>query len=328
MKRIIATLVIALTLLASCETDPQELNDITPQSNSSQALNKDIQSALGYTSINEMILDGWKRIENTTNLQIEDKKPLATSKAQSNITERLSFGQLNSLGFNEYRLRDRFKDIYGKHPDGIAINSENRFSGINPTITDQYSHFAYIHTATPTITILNENTEHTEIVYDHIFYNYSNQTDTHTIVRSYNRGTSTNWSVTESIDVSIGGKVGIPLLTEGSIEISVGVSTTQGGSQSNTVTDQIRSTITIPPYSKRRILMIEQSSYAKVKYDIPVYTSGYIGANFRRRVNGHYFWFNDINALIGSNGRDNQLGLITSNKVYKAEVFAYEAEAL
>ncbi len=332
MKRIFTLTILAVSLIFnfSCEIENQESQNETQQvAEHVEQLGKDIQTAFGYTSIDEMQNNGWEKLQNLApNTTTFKSKTAQSQKAASNLQERLSFEHLKGLGFNEHKLRELVKNKYGRNPDGISVNSENRFSGRNPTITDQYSRFAYIKTATPKITILSENTEQTKVIYDHTFYNYSDQVDTHTVVRRYDRGTSTNWSVTESVGIKIGGKVGIPLVTEGSIEISVGLSATQGGSQSNTVSDEIRSTIVVPARSKRRVVMIEQSSYAKVKYDIPVYTSGYLGANFGKRVNGHYYWFMGVNRLIGSNGRDNQLGFITSNRVYKAEVFAYGEEEL
>lgn len=310
-------------ITAACEEEKDVLEpDEIRQSTVNEGKNI---STIGYNSTEEMLASGWTKLASTSTTTATSGE--MTRQNSSRISEKLTFDHLAGLGFNEHRLKDLITNYFNSSPDGISVNSERRFNAPDPTITDRYSRFAYIESGTPSVTITTQSEEE-KIVYDYTLYNYSGQTDEHTLVRSHQSGTTSNWSVTSSVNVTVGGKVGIPLISEGSIEVSVGVSASGGGSESHVVTNEIRSTVSVPPYSKRRVVLVENVKDAKYEYEVPVYTTGYIGANFGHRVDGHYFWFTGINNLIGPDGHDKEIGKVIFNKVYGGEMFAYEAQPL
>lgn len=317
-----SVLLAGILLLNACHQNENFFEEVSQK----QVVNDEVRSisALGYSSTSEMLENGWAKLENKNK---ENSLTSTNNQRNARIREKLTFDHLAGLGFNQHRLKNLITDNFNSSPDGISVNSEGRFNAVNPTITDQYSRFAYIESGNPSVTVTTQSEEE-KVVYDYTLYNYSDQTDTHTLVRSHQSGTTSSWSVSSSVNVTVGGKVGIPLISEGSVEVSVGTTAGGGGSESHVVTNEIQSTVSVPPHSKRRVVLIERIKDAKYEYEIPVYTSGWIGSNFGHKVNGHYYWFSPINNLIGPDGREKELGEVIYNKVFGGEMFAYEAQPL
>ncbi|WP_024772743.1 ETX/MTX2 family pore-forming toxin [Aquimarina macrocephali] len=333
LKKVLLSIALACVFTACEKEDSEMLSDeqqtINEITSHEQEPATDLESSLGYKSIKEMLNDGWEEVPNLNFDKEEDSnKEQPRNKVQSYIKEKLNFAHLKALGFDKYRIMHLMTTKYGSRPDGIAINNENIFDGMNPPITVRYNVPSYIHTGNPIISVVDPGDKRQKIIYDVTLENPSNVQDKHTIVHSIKKGSNSSWSVTESLSVALGGKVGLPLVTEGSIEITVGVSATQGGVSSREEVYEVRSEIIIPPKSKRRVIMTQPVSETKMEYRIPVYTSGGIGANFGHRVDGHYFRFTRINRLLDSDGRKEQRGFVYTKTAYRANVIAGVVEPL
>lgn len=101
-----------------------------------------------------------------------------------------------------------------------------------------------------------------------------------------------NWNVTGSISTEVGGKIGVPLVTEGSVKVTVGLSAGGGGSYSKKITEVIRggNGIWVPAGKVANWELVERHRNYKTKWKVPLEFKGYVGADYGRRHHGHYFW--------------------------------------
>lgn len=319
--------ILAIALIAySCEEEKEAVRPVQEKANEKERP----LSAIGYSSTEEMLADGWTKLESET---VEhpgntDKEAKTSKRQASRIQQKLTFQNLSDMGFSHNRLKNLVTDYFDRSPDGISINGERIYSApMNPTITEEYGHNAYIETGEPTVTFTS-GYHNLNVVYDYTFHNYSGQEDSHTISRSYQKGRTTSWSSTTSVNVSVAGTVGLKGIADITVEVGVGSSATNGGSESEVITTTVSSTINVPPHSKRRVIFIEKVKEDDYQYRIPVSVSGRFGANFEDKLNGHYYWFASIRQLLGSDGEQHEIGKVSNNDTYGGDIYAYEAEAL
>lgn len=319
--------IFAIAFIAfSCQEEKEAIKPAQEKANEQ----KRPLSEIGYSSTDEMLADGWIKLESEV-LEYPNKADQKDENARaqaSGIQQKLTFQNLSDMGFSHHRLKELVTNHFDRSPDGISINGERIYNApLNPTITEEYGHSAYIETGEPTVTFTS-GYHNLNVVYDYTFHNYSGEEDSHTISRSYQKGRTTSWSSTTSVNVSVAGTVGLKGIADITVEVGVGTSATNGGSESEVITTQVSSTITVPPHSKRRVIFIEKVKEDAYYYDIPVKVSGTLGANFGDKLNGHYYWFTAIRPLLGSDGEQHEIGEVSNNDTYGGDIYAYEAEAL
>ena len=200
--------ILAIALIASsCQDEKEAIKPVQEKANEQ----KRPLSAIGYSSTEEMLADGWIKLNSeVTEYPGKTEKDAQESKRQAaSIQQKLTFQNLSDMGFSQHRLKELVTDYFDRSPDGVSINGERIYSApVNPTITEEYGHSAYLETGEPTVTFTS-GYHNLNVVYDYTFHNYSGQEDTHTISRSYQKGRTTSWSSTTSVNVSVAGTVGL-----------------------------------------------------------------------------------------------------------------------
>lgn len=103
---------------------------------------------------------------------------------------------------------------------------------------------------------------------------------------------ATNWSIAATLGVKIGGKVGLPLVAEGSVEVSFSVTGTGGGSSSVTITQPFyQPAIDVPVGYEAVYELVERWRPVTAVWSVPIEVQGVVGADYGPgRWNGHYFW--------------------------------------
>ena len=103
---------------------------------------------------------------------------------------------------------------------------------------------------------------------------------------------ATNWSMSATAGVKIGGKIGIPLVAEGSVEVSFSVTGTGGGSTSVTKTTNFyRPAIDVPVGYEAVFELVERWRPVSAVWSVPLEISGAVGADYGPgKWNGHHFW--------------------------------------
>ena len=101
-----------------------------------------------------------------------------------------------------------------------------------------------------------------------------------------------NWNVTGSISTEVGGKVGVPLVTEGSVKVTVSLSAGGGGSKSYSVTEVIRGgRIWVPAGKVANWEASERHKTVAVEWHVPLQFKGRVGADYgQNKLDGHHYW--------------------------------------
>lgn len=291
-------------------------------------------SDLGYKNDNEMFADGWTKeivdkslISGRSKVDYEQEKndnPDENSIKASEVNAekvRMSAEQVNQLNLGHNQIKELFK-INGVTPEGVTINSWTSTGAFREyNVADQYGWFAYIETGTPKITmeyLLKDGGYKTS---SFVIYNQGDVEDSFQRIVSFSEGKSINWNVSTKAGVTVGGEAGVPFVAKGKVEVSFEISAGVGGSKDNVETHTYNYFGKIPAHSKRTIIVRQKKRLTKAEYSIPVVISGYVGLNFKKKVNDHYFWRGDASLL--HQGKENtQLGSISVDEVYDIEIIA------
>jgi hypothetical protein len=317
-------LLLASFVFISCDKDDES---VTPEVSQEKKLNiesdlfdAETSKEVGYNTFAEMLADGYEdldlTLENVVTEHLKKDEIITGSTSKSTtIGRRLTFKDLRDIGFNEFRLRGIVEKQFGRNPDGLSLNGETMFKAKKPTITDQYSKFASIQVGKAKTKVTQYPKTYLKLVHTQVFRNTGNQSASYTATRSVATQTTSSWEITVSANLTVTGTVGIPLVSEGSISLSLGVEGSHGQSKSRVITNTYSTTFKLPPHSYRSVTFYEGEERSSVIFTIPVYITGYMGANFGKKTNGHYFWFPTIASIVG--GERQQKGKVSTVKIDK-----------
>ncbi|GAA0189409.1 hypothetical protein GCM10009122_49620 [Fulvivirga kasyanovii] len=254
----------------------------------------------------ELIAEGYVPLEETVLLDYEAIKNKLDNEGARTEERKWSYSKvtwddlkaIDSRYTDQHFMRYTFKDALnkgGRWPDGVSINDVHLGWGHNPSTKYGWWCYKYF-TRKPigstewknsgwkrvygvnSITIPNWTSN--EILHE-------NTTDYVSISNAKQR----NWSIEASASVTVGGKVGIPLVSEGSVEVTVSLGGSRGGEITQTITvNPPTGWFKIPPHTDAVLTLAQTTSTATTKYDLPVRVEGWVGGNYGKRVDGHYFW--------------------------------------
>ena len=223
---------------------------------------------------------------------------VAVHSKEMSVKQALTFSDLDGLDSSPDSVRSRFQSIYGKKPDGIALNSETYFNAVKPAITEQYGHSCYKILGDFTYTEGPAVDQGEIVVGSQTVINNGNQEATMTV--------NVNGSWTQSTTVSSSVTTGMSFTEEFGIEgifklggsFSMSVTAGTSSTDSKTLGQSASVSVKVPPKSKVQVKMVGQLKQETVSFTAPIRASGIFGANFPDRVQGHYFWFNDAGQVL------------------------------
>ncbi|WP_196894129.1 ETX/MTX2 family pore-forming toxin [Aureivirga marina] len=259
---------------------------------------------LGFNSVEEMVDDGWNIVDDEIFIdrtkQRSQNNGQVTASVDGDDSVLFTITHLRQLGFQPDNSagKDEIKELYrkdGKKPDGISLNSgENISSVVSPSVSERLGLSSHVRIKDPVVTVENLDLPIPSDVTSIELVNKSDQESTMSSSYSYQRGHSKSWSVTLSASLTIDRKVniGIPDIggAEASVGITVGASGTTGGTTDETTTLSGSVTATVPPRSKKTIVIVADKVKSEVTYKVPVKIDGLVGVNYPDRADGHYFW--------------------------------------
>lgn len=213
--------------------------------------------------------------------------------------QQLVWADLDALGSSPADVRSYFASLYnGVTPDGIALNDQTYYNAVKPAITQQYSHYCYkrlgeikygegVQTK-PTQAVVGSNTAF-------------NNGDTEATIGLTVAGAwteTTGWSSSVTAGMTFSSEITLEGVFK--MGMSFSVSTTIGKSGSSSVNKSSSATVNVkvPAHSKLKVDMVATMKTEKMDFSSPIQVDGMLGANFPDRVNGHYFWFQPISALV------------------------------
>ena len=236
------------------------------------------------------------------------------------IQEKLSFSDLPALNSSPDSVRTAFTNVFGTKPDGIALNNETYFNAVTPAITEQYGHPCYKSLGDFSYTVENVQSQPNVVVGYNTATNHGDEEATiHLEVQaSWQNELSYSSETTTGLTLSYG--FTIEGFFESGMEFSI--NTTVGESKTVTESKTVVSSIevTIPPRSKKTVFMTGTLKKEILDFSAPISVEGALGANFPKKVNGHYFWFIDARSALNSTS-----GTITG-KIKNAAIFNIQTE--
>ncbi|MEW9501715.1 hypothetical protein [Jeotgalibacillus marinus] len=228
----------------------------------------------------------------------EGPEPESNPTLLKSNSELLTFSDLQGLNSNPVSIREYFKQYYGVSPDGIAINSETYYNAVNPPITEQYGYYAYKNLGEVNYDLGEVNDIQAAIVGSNYAYNYSDEEAT--VSLTVNGGWTSNTTVSSSITTGLSYTSTFKLDTVFSTGVTLNASVTAGQSYTEGMSQSASSTVqvTVPPHSKKLVTMTGILKEQTMHFTVPINITGWVGANFPKRVDGHYFWFHSVDNVL------------------------------
>lgn len=319
-----------ITLFSACSNDTiDKLQDQpTAKTEENITLKETSLEEIGYNSIEEMFAAGWSKIgeKKSTSSKIGSQKTSITGKSASSetIREKVTAQQIKQLNLGANTIRNLFSKN-GVTPDGVSINDTG--IGSYKNLANDYGWFAYIKTGKPKLTINYLDKDDGYIYKSFNVTNNSNLTDNFSRSFSYTVSTTSSWNVSSTLGIAMEGEIGVPFVSKGKVSLSLAVTAGGGGEDTTEHSDTYFYAGNLPPNSRRTIIVRQKKRVSKAQYEIPVVFEGYVGLNFPKRVNGHYFWSNSASKLQQGKPKA-QLGTISINEVLDIEIIGGPVELL
>ena len=258
--------------------------------------------AEGYIPLEEMVLFDYDTSKNK-----QDNEGARTEGRKWSYS-RMTWEDLRAIDsryVDQHVMRYTFKDALNKDerwPEGVSINDVHLGWGLNTSLRyGWYCHKYFTRRPVGRTSWRNSGWRRVPGVNSITIPNWTSSEVTHANTSDYvsmSNAKQRNWSVESSGSLAVGGKIGIPLISEGSAELTITVGGSHGGEISETITiNPPTGWFKIPPHTDAILTLAQTTSTAITKYDVPVRVDGYVSANFKKRVAGHYHWAVDANKV-------------------------------
>jgi len=287
---------VSLTMI-SCNNDLQEIQEHS------------MQDTAKKVSLNK--LDEWELL------------PITKKRISSNFIQNKKLNILEQVNeeINAQHLQElNYYYPFVKEPACINdFRTRNSYKGY--LLSDKYNWHAYIKTGKPRIIEEKTDTLYNGILKSSWAINESRDRDmAYNISYAVTKSKTNYWENIASMSVAVGKKVGIPLIGEGEVTITLGYSHVEGKSETISETFSYTPWIYLAPRTKKQVIMRKKDITRTIKCEIPIIISGYVGVNFPKPVDGHYFWRFPANLLF----KDKETKLIYEIKIEeKGEIEVY-----
>ncbi|MDM5451004.1 ETX/MTX2 family pore-forming toxin [Peribacillus simplex] len=243
------------------------------------------------------------------------------------VQEKFSFSELSAVGSNPNSVREKFKTRFGTMPDGISVNSETYYNGVQPAITEQYGHPCYKTLGDFTYQIGNGNPPSEAILGSNYAVNHGDEEASISLSVLGSWTETKTWSSETTTGLTISSKFTLEGVFESGAEFSV--STTVGESSSTSISRSASSTVTVtvPPRSKKKVSMVGTMKQEVMGFQAPLSVQGSFGANFPSKVEDHYFWFLGAESVLDST-TGTLVGKIKNTAVFDVQTEVGAAEPI
>lgn len=286
-------IILPIVILSSCTNET--LESVQQQDNADALMAKNARVS-NNESANELIKKGWKVVKV---IQL-DQKSHTTKHSNESKEISLTDAHLKDLGYDiksngdKHNLKKAFS-YKDEIADGIWFNSnlsvdanKDNYAGTKPD--------AKIKLGKPQISNKQDGDMPDE-VFETEAVNQSNSETELTVKYGYKQGYKTSWQRKVSGTLKVGAKVGIDFAiakAEISTEVTVGGEKAHGEDTSNEKSIESSYKVKVPARSKVRVKVFTHMKYTSAEYTVPYSLSGTVRTNFKKKVDGHYFWANDI----------------------------------
>ncbi len=109
----------------------------------------------------------------------------------------------------------------------------------------------------------------------------------------YTKSETKGWSLGGSVSLEVGGKIGVPLLSEGSTKLTISMSGERNGNSGTSTTEVIQEPVGqwVDPGMYINFEVMQREIIETTKWSIPLEFKGYVGSDFgRKKHHGSHYW--------------------------------------
>ncbi|OYY79389.1 MAG: hypothetical protein B7Y43_02950 [Sphingomonas sp. 28-62-20] len=241
--------------------------------------------------------------------------------------EYMLWSDLVALNSSPNAVSASFNKIWGTNPDGIALNDTTYYNAVTPAITQQYGHYCYKILGQINYSEGTQTSPTQAIVGSNTAYNNSDAPAAISLTVQGAWTETTAWSSSITAGMTFSSEISLEGVFK--MGMSFSVSTTVGQSNSNSVNKGSSATVsvTVPPNSMIKVDMVATMKTETMDFSAPIQVSGMMGANFPDRVQGHYFWFNDVGSLVPQTS-GNLTGTIQGTSAFDVQTHIGQAQPI
>ncbi|WP_196889442.1 hypothetical protein [Aureivirga sp. CE67] len=311
-----AAILLSLFIAASCSKDEEvtraaEFETVEVQNSTEQR--KSSLNELGYSSVEEMIQDGWEIIyespEDSVSTNRNQRERFTYNQNSEAARVPFTIQHLRELGYRpdtKYGL-NAIKDIFtheytGKKPDAIYFSEKEYLGEVKfPNVTDFLEVKTDVVVGEPEVTVKAIEAPLPADVTTFELVNEGAEEAKMSSTYTYTRGHVSNWSVTASGSLTVGANVsvGIQGMTTigANVGVTVGASGTKGGNKSELTSVSEQVSAVVPPRSKRTVTIIADRKKSEVTYKVPMKVKGVVGLSKNHKYEDDYIWGQDASKI-------------------------------
>lgn len=207
------------------------------------------------------------------------------------VKELLRFEDLRALGSSTHMVRDWFYKTYGAKA-GISLNYGGVFGAVKPPTTVQYGRWCY-KTIGPVKYVGRASNPRSQLILlkRSTIVNNTPQPVRKTIRIDASWEQSISHTTSNTLGLEFSSGVTVAGLFSYNLGFNFQTTTSESKINKRTQSSSQSVTITVPPRSKRTVYLRGTRRIEDARYQAPITVSGWFGANFGKRIRGHYFWF-------------------------------------
>ena len=243
-------------------------------------------------------------------IQAGSTKESSSIKASGTLLHVITDKEVDTFGLNEEKLKSAVEKYDGRSPDHAYLHSPS--SG-----TDLHKKYGWQQVETVLTIVSADITEITStpsIIAKKEMANDDDVKNTYTakITETVQNTTESNWSRTDTIQVSHSIKYSVSFLgtgVEGTTSMSYSHAWGQGGreSKATTVGSELGVSTEILPGQKKVAHLTSSIGTMKVRIVYQASLNGSVAVDYERKHKGHHFWCHDISAVMAAADINNSL---------------------
>ena len=241
--------------------------------------------------------------------------------------EYLAWSDLSALGSSPSAVKEAFNSQWGTEPDGIALNDTTYFNAVSPPITQQYGHYAYKTLGEINYTEGTQSSNEGAVVGSNTAYNRGDAPITISLTVDGSWSESQSWSSSVTAGMTFSEEISLEGVFKMGMSFSVSTTVGESNSKGNTKGSSATVSLTVPPMSMIKVEMVATMVTETMDFTAPIQVTGLMGANFPDRVQGHYFWFNDVGTLLPQTS-GTLSGTITGTSAFNVQTNAGQAQPI
>lgn len=305
-QQVVLSTLLATFTLFSCNKQESVEPQVSQQAELPKTSESNVSTAFVFDKNGKQILESeW--LEQMAQRNLLKRSKVISGKRRVSVAIVEDYADSHRNGYKRVDwIKKKFSESFtnktvkssGHYLDGVSFGTAHFGSGVNASnemdweadVNYKFEKVGSVRTVrspwheVTSVVVRATNTEERVIDSDKI--DLANETIT--------RNSSVTKTKTHGIDLGFTIKASLAKIWEVSTNIkysfSSATATMEGGSISTQYTPKLLSRLVVPKGKKCRLALMKQTVTGSQRYRVKVWFSGYVGGNYERKVDGHYFW--------------------------------------